>query len=53
MDKGPSSTSDKAFDWDVQLGRGATPGMKYVSIDKRKPANVSLAGKFLNFMNSL
>jgi RHS repeat-associated protein len=42
--KGPSRTRGEPFEWDVQLGSKATPGMKYLSPDKSH-VNVSLGGR--------
>jgi hypothetical protein len=42
--RGPSRTQGQAFEWDVQLGKNATPGMKSVSPDGRH-VNVSLDGR--------
>lgn len=42
--RGPSRTPGEPFEWDVQLGRNATPGMRQLSPDGRH-VNVSLKGK--------
>jgi hypothetical protein len=42
--KGPSRTAGQQFEWDVQLGRNATPGMRALSRDG-KHVNVSLDGE--------
>lgn len=42
--RGPSRTPGQAFEWDVQLGQHATPGMKKFSPDGRH-VNVSLDGE--------
>ncbi|QSV66938.1 MAG: hypothetical protein HEQ12_08250 [Aphanizomenon flos-aquae DEX188] len=41
---GPSRTKGEPFEWDVQLGAKATPGMRNLSIDGRH-VNVSLKGR--------
>ena len=42
--KGPSRTPGQPFEWDVQLGRGATDGIRWASPDG-KHLNVSLDGE--------
>ena len=42
--RGPSRTLGEPFEWDVQLGRNATPGVRALSRDGTH-INVSLNGK--------
>jgi RHS repeat-associated protein len=42
--RGPSRTAGQAFEWDVQLGRNATPGMRSLS-SSGSHVNVSLDGR--------
>jgi hypothetical protein len=42
--RGPSRTASEPFEWDVQLGIHATPGVKALSSDG-KHINVSLRGR--------
>ena len=42
--KGPSRTAGQPFEWDVQIGRNATPGMRNLSRDGRH-VNVSMGGE--------
>jgi hypothetical protein len=42
--KGPSRTPGQPFEWDVQIGRNATPGFRALSRDGRH-VNVSLDGE--------
>jgi hypothetical protein len=46
--KGPSRTAGQPFEWDVQLGRNATPGMGKLSRDG-KHVNISLDGEWTHF----